>query len=152
MLHFPDLEPTELELQDSNLLIQMEVLKRKKIQNLLNVDFQVKIVDFGLACHLAHGDFAMIPCGTRSVIAPEALMDCSEILINRLQTGYDHRVDVWGIGQICYMLLTSDLMFKTDEELYRAKWPMKNLDCSIESIRFISETVTYYMDQRPFPD
>ena len=66
--------------------------------------------------------------------------------------GYDHRVDVWGIGQICYMLLTSDLMFRTEEELEKAKWSMKNLDCSIESIRFISETVTYYMERRPYPN
>ena len=29
---------------------------------------------------------------------------------------------------------------------------MNNLDCSIESIRFITETVTYYMEKRLFPD
>ena len=59
MLHFPDLEPSDDELQDPTLLVQLEVLKQKKIQNLIGENFQVKIVDFGLACHLNHGDFAV---------------------------------------------------------------------------------------------
>ena len=50
------------------------------------------------------------------------------------------------------MLLNSTWMFRTDEELHNAKWSMNNLDCSIESIRFITETVTYYMEKRLFPD
>ena len=66
--------------------------------------------------------------------------------------GYDHRVDVWGIGQVCYMLLTSDWMFKTHANLHKAKWSISNLECSIEIIRFICDTVTYYMEKRPWPD
>ena len=98
MLHFPDLEPSEEELQDPALLLHLEALKKKKLQNLVNENFQVKLVDFGLACRLAHGDKAVIPCGTREVIAPEALMDCGQVKTNRLSSGYDHRVDVWGVG------------------------------------------------------
>ena len=77
------------------------------------------------------------------MIAPEVLTDYSEVKKNTLKTGYDHRVDVWGLGQICYMLLTPELMFKTEEQLFQARWSIKNLDCTIESIRFISDTVTY---------
>ena len=77
MIHFPDLEPSEEELQDPALLINLEASKKKKVQNLISENFKVKIVDFGLACRLAHGAFAVIPCGTRELIAPEALMDCS---------------------------------------------------------------------------
>ena len=39
MLHFPDLEPTEEELQDTNLLQRMDALYNKKIKNLANTEF-----------------------------------------------------------------------------------------------------------------
>ena len=90
---------------------------------------------------MAHGDFTKTPCGTLEVIAPEAL-----------KTGCDHRVDVWGIGMICYMLLNLECMFKTKGQLHRAKWSVSNLDYSIESLKFISDTVRYDKEKRPFPN
>ena len=39
MLHFPDLEPSEEELQDPTLLIKLEALKEKKLRNLVNENF-----------------------------------------------------------------------------------------------------------------
>ena len=68
------LEEEEQELQDPDLLIKLDLLKKKKLQNLTNAeDFQVKIIDYGLACYLEHGDFAQTACGTLEVIAPEVL-------------------------------------------------------------------------------
>ncbi len=79
------------------------------------------------------------------VIAPEAIAGFSD-------NGYDHRVDVWGVGQVCYMLLNSEWMFKSEAQLHKAKWSLTNLNCSIECIRFICETVTYFMEKRLYPD
>ena len=94
------------------------------------IDFQVKIIDYGLACILPKGEFADEACGTIEVIAPEAL-----------KPGSDHRVDVWGLGLVCYMLFTSECMFSSMKELLDGRWCTNNLECSIEFLRFINETV-----------
>ena len=75
---------------------KLEERIHKRLENLLDPAFEVKVIDFGLSKILKHGDFAQTPCGTLMVIAPEAL-----------EKRYDHRVDVWGIGLIAYMLLTT---------------------------------------------
>ena len=66
--------------------------------------------------------------------------------------GYDSRVDVWGLGLITYMLLTARMMFQSEEQLKKGTWQLTNLDCSAELVRFISETVVYDREKRPFPD
>ena len=69
------------------------------------------------------------PCGTIEVIAPDAL-----------KSGYDQRVDVWGIGVIFYMLLTFQNVFKNFEDLKLGKWSIPtSLDYSIEALRFLNE-------------
>ena len=52
MVHFPELEPTTEEMQDPNvlgILDRMEDQVIQSIQNLTDVDFSVKIIDFGSA-------------------------------------------------------------------------------------------------------
>ena len=71
--------------------------------NLTEIEFIVKIADFGVSKELPSGfdRLAHTPCGTPFARAPEAMK------------GFvDHRADVWGIGVIAYMLLTTDLLFK----------------------------------------
>ena len=46
------------------------------------------------------------PCGTLEFIAPEVV-----------DSGFDHRVDVWGVGLIFYMLLTLKYAFINLDEL-----------------------------------
>lgn len=46
------------------------------------------------------------PCGTLEFIAPEVV-----------DRGFDHRVDVWGVGMIFYMLLTLKYAFINLDEL-----------------------------------
>ena len=53
---------------------------------------------------------------------------------------------------VCYMLLDSKCMFETVDQLYYGKWFMRNLDCSIESLRFICDTVQYDRERRPTPE
>ena len=82
------------------------------------------------------------PCGTIEVIAPEAL-----------QPGYDHRVDVWGVGVIFYMLLTFQNLFSSLDELYEGEWSIStDLDYSLEALRFLNEILTSDKRKRPFPD
>ena len=83
----------------------------------------------------------MTPCGTIEVIAPEAL-----------GPGSDHRVDVWGVGLICYMARMSDVMFRTKAEILDGEWSLTDLNCSIEFLRFVCETVQFDRNRRPFAD
>ena len=107
MLHFPELEPTDEELQDPHLLQKLEAIRLTKFKNLVDVDFNVKIIDFGLSTIISQGDVAKTPCGTVEVIAPEAL-----------GPGSDHRVDVWGLGLIAYMIFTCECMFNGKQALH----------------------------------
>ena len=106
-----------------------------------NGNFEVKIIDYGLARILDYGTYDTYTCGTIEVIAPEALGNKS-----------DHRVDVWGIGLISYMMFTSTNMFDSKEKMLDGKWCLTNLDLSIEFLRFICETVRLDSDKRSFPD
>ena len=141
MLHFPDLEPQPKHLKDPRIFAKLKKKVQTRIQDLTKGDFQVKIIDYGLALHVEPGHLGLTPCGTVNLIAPE-----------QFESGYDSRVDVWGLGLITYMLLTGRLMFQSAEELKKGTWPLTNLDCSVELVRFISETVVYDREKRPFPD
>ena len=76
------------------------------------------------------------------VIAPEAL-----------NPGFDQRVDVWGVGVIFYMLLTSSNLFSNFDELSLGSWSIStDLDYSIEAVRFLNEILTWNPNFRPYPD
>ena len=104
LLHFPQIKLTEEEKEtDDNPFITVIEKRYELLADLTAVDFNVKIADFGVSRELEHGRLADTPEGTRLVIAPEALRE-----------GFDHRVDVWGVGIIGYMLLTKELIFKSN--------------------------------------
>ena len=74
VLHLPKLEPTGTDLLDpisylKKLAAQREVL----LSDLTKVDFQVKIIDYGLSKLLFNGMLADTPHGTIELIAPEVL-------------------------------------------------------------------------------
>lgn len=110
----------------------------RRIQDLRAGNYEVKIIDYGIACELQHGSFKSEQCGTLELAAPEVF-----------ESKYDHRVDVWGVGLIAYMLYHSDYMF---EDIEQTEWCLSNLNCSIEFIKFIQEVVQSDMNNRPFPD
>ena len=97
------------------------------IQNLKAGDFEVKIIDFGIACELKHGKFMKQQCGTLELAAPEVL-----------SSKYDHRIDVWGVGLIAYMLYQQEYMFDDPDQ---TEWRLSNLNCSIDFLKFIHELV-----------
>ena len=62
--------------------------------------FSVKIIDFGLSKKYAHEEHLHDTVGTVYTMAPEVL-----------KGDYDEKVDVWSVGVICFMLLSSSLPF-----------------------------------------
>ena len=113
------------------------------LKDLKTLDFQVKIIDYGLSRTIDPGSVAETPCGTRELVAPE-LIDGS---------GYDFRVDVWNLGVIMYMLLTCAVPFQSEQNRDSGIWfiPLK-YDISIETMRFLNETMLFEEKLRPFPD
>ena len=71
------------------------------LKDLRNLDFQVKIIDFGISRTIDPGSVAETPCGTRELMAPELFFG----------KGYDFRVDVWNLGVILYMLVSCVVPF-----------------------------------------
>ena len=70
-----------------------------------------------------------------------------------MEPGFDQRVDVWGIGVICYMLLTSSNVFLDEEQFNQGTWSISTeLDYSIECLRFLNEALQHDREMRPFPD
>ena len=143
VIHLPTLEPTETDLLDPMSYIKKLIVERESLLNdLTKVDFQVKIIDYGLSKLLFNGMLADTPHGTIELIAPEVL-----------DAGYDHRVDIWGVGVMFYMLIALDYMFDTKNQPQQGKWCIStNLNYSIEALRFINETVQFDRGRRQFPN
>lgn len=118
------------------------LMREALMQDLTKIKFEVKIVDYGLARILEHGEYAGTPAGTPELIAPEIE-----------DNYYDQRVDVWGIGLTFYMMLTMAKMFKDRNQVKWGRWCISSdLDFTVEGLRFINETVMYDPNRRAFPD
>lgn len=65
----------------------------------------VKLADFGLAVEVGDKTLYSV-CGTAFYVSPEMLKE----------TGYDHKVDVWSTGVICFILLCGYPPFTSENE------------------------------------
>ena len=142
LLHVPAIERNEEDLQDPDLCENLVFLRNMLLKDLTKIEFEVKIADYGLSRILKAGQLADTACGTPDVIAPEALGKY-----------FDQRVDVWGVGNICFSLITLQNMFADAKQHEAGKWCISaEADYSIECLRFINELVLYERERRPFPD
>ena len=64
----------------------------------------VKLSDFGLSRIVGEGSLMGTMCGTPSYLAPE-------VLGKGAKAGYDHKVDIWSMGVILYILLSGQHPF-----------------------------------------
>ena len=66
----------------------------------------VKLTDFGLACHFDPNKPPTAKCGSLLSVAPEML----------IQDYYDLKVDIWGLGIVLHELLCDKVPFYEDDD------------------------------------
>ena len=141
VLHFPCLEPKPEDYRNpkeyaSSLNEKLSEILRG---NLLEQEFEVKIVDYGLSRMVDEMNLNHTPdIGNELMKAPE------------LKEGhYDYKVDAWGIGIIFFMLVNYDYMFRKEQQIEWGKWFIaRQSNYSIEALRFIHEVVLYNKERR----
>lgn len=124
-----------------NLQGQVQKLMGK---HLTDINFQIKIADLGYARELTHGEFANSACGTPLLVAPELL----------LKRVYDHKIDVWGIANIFYTLITGKLLFDGKSQSYTKqleegvwKFPCE-VNISAEALKFLHDLLQFDPNKR----
>ena len=73
---------------------QVEACNKLSKSDLTKVRFDIKIADLGYAKTLEPGTLSKSKVGTDMLYAPELL-----------KGSYDHKIDVWGIAHIFYILI-----------------------------------------------
>jgi calcium-dependent protein kinase len=68
-------------------------------------DNKLKLGDFGLSCHCAHGRDVRLSAGTAEFISPQAIDGC-----------YDTKTDMWSCGVTMYYLLCGFVPFRAPTE------------------------------------
>ena len=100
LIHFPELQPNTKELQrQEDRFYRTELAKRLELlmsKPLTEVNFEIKIADLGMARTLSYGFHSESQVGTPGYYAPELI----------IKEYYDHKIDVWGIANIFYNLMT----------------------------------------------
>ena len=85
-----------------------------KLQNVLiqksddfgaTFDFDVKLTDFGFSIHYEEGVGQRLQLGSSHYMAPEILAG----------QRYTHKVDIWSVGILAYILKEQDFPFKGDK-------------------------------------
>ncbi|ODV85013.1 hypothetical protein CANARDRAFT_179379, partial [[Candida] arabinofermentans NRRL YB-2248] len=126
-----------------------------KPENILYMDKNhdnntIVLADFGLAQQINDPNLKLFGSpGTPTYRAPELF----------LKTGHNHKVDIWGIGIIAYILLTGRVPVSQDSDLseffklvYSEKFPVfvnGTTPISIESKNFVKACLQPDMDLRP---
>lgn len=83
------------------------MLESDEVNNL-----NVKITDFGFACFFNPKEGLMDVLGSPLYMAPEIIQEKK----------YDHRVDIWSVGVIAYILLSGRPPFKgkTKKDIFQS--------------------------------
>eukprot|EP01026_Neomeris_dumetosa_P059213 TRINITY_DN5527_c0_g2_i1.p1 TRINITY_DN5527_c0_g2~~TRINITY_DN5527_c0_g2_i1.p1 ORF type:complete len:509 (-),score=62.26 TRINITY_DN5527_c0_g2_i1:494-2020(-) len=84
------------------------ILLKNKCENLEDVSYSTKIIDFGTSDFCGNGQRLSMKFGTPYYVAPEVL-----------KKDYDTSIDIWSIGVILYIMLCGYPPFggKTDEQI-----------------------------------
>ncbi|ABN64940.2 Calcium/calmodulin-dependent protein kinase, partial [Scheffersomyces stipitis CBS 6054] len=107
----------------------------------------VKITDFGLAKFSDNSTFMKTFCGTLAYVAPEVITGKYESSQNESKRNYSSLVDIWSLGCLVYVLLTSHLPFngKTQAQMFSKikkgefhEAPLNSYEISPEGRDFLS--------------
>lgn len=81
----------------------------------------VKITDFGLAKISDNATFMKTFCGTLAYVAPEVITGKFDSSQDSSRANYSSLVDIWSLGCLVYVLLTSHLPFngKTQAQMFQ---------------------------------
>lgn len=119
----------------------------------------VKVSDFGLAKITNTGTFLKTFCGTLAYLAPEVLRGRNTGGSQKpLKPQYSNLVDIWSLGCLLYVLLTSYLPFEgnTQDQLYsnviNGKYHLEPLEAkglSESGKRFIKRLLEVDVEKRP---
>jgi serine kinase len=107
----------------------------------------VKLTDFGFACELSDHYYSRTYCGSRAYSSPEVLKGIP----------YDvYKNDVWSLGVLCFVSMTSSMPFREDSNTNSAiveqqrrrtyRWPTY---VSPECRQSIDTMMAFYQDDRP---
>jgi serine/threonine protein kinase len=118
-------------------------LNKLMLKSLEDTPFIIKIADLGYARQLKVDGYAESFLGTPQQEAPE--------LFKKI---YNHKIDVWGIANIYYTVLTGKLLFggaykDYTKQLEQGTWsiPFK-VPISLEGIKFLNQLLVYDPDKR----
>lgn len=100
----------------------------------------IKLADFGTSDLIKNKLISKVT-GTEKYMAPEIL----------LKQKYDNKVDLWSLGILLYVLLTSSLPFKTYEEALTVPW-YQGMNC--EMLKGMSNECEHFigklLERNPF--
>ena len=101
------------DLKLDNILVNF---KDKNDKNILNMyGAQVKIIDFGFAAHVDNKiDLHKSVLGSPLYMDPKLLKKYMHKGNNDI-SGYDEKIDIWSLGNICYGMLIGKPAFQTDD-------------------------------------
>lgn len=116
----------------------------------------VKVSDFGLAKISKSGSQLRTFCGTLAYLAPEIM--AKKHAESNGPIMYSNKVDIWSVGCMLYVILTSYLPFnnRTQQELYKsvmsgrfAEEPLVESEVSKDCIDFLRAVLTVDPAKRP---
>ena len=128
-------------------LVTAHVVKFENIMFASPASANVKIIDFGLSKKYFHNETMNHFVGTIYTMAPEVIMG-----------NYDHSCDVWSIGVLAFMLLSSQLPFygtsknELTTKITKGKFRFKNRkwkNVSHEAKDFVTSLLVVDVKNRP---
>ena len=101
------------DLKLDNILLNFKDLNDKSILNMYGAE--VKIIDFGFAAHVDNkSDLHKSVLGSPMFMDPKILKKYTRMgTID--STGYDEKIDIWSLGNICYQMLLGRAAFETKD-------------------------------------
>ena len=101
------------DLKLENILLNFKNQNDKKILNMYGAE--IKIIDFGFATHSNKIDLNKSVLGSPLYMDPSILKKYTKKEKFDHKNGYDEKIDIWSLGNICYELLTGQRAFETSD-------------------------------------